>query len=463
MQSFAVIGAGFSGLLTALHLLKAPHAQVTLIERSTSFGTGAAYATGNPDHLLNVRLGNMSAFPDEPNHLIDWLATHSQWTVQDGFITRGVYGEYLRSLLAEAMADEGAGNRLTLLRGEAVDLEPRAGGWSVVLDDGFRVEADAAVLALGNIEPMTPPGITPALEETWRYVGDPWRAAASLPSSAHRVLMIGSGLTMVDVAMSLRSQGRKLLSISRRGLLPRTHGATPDPSDAVQYAGSPVQVLREARRRTTSREWRDVVDEVRRSARGLWRAWSPQERASILRHLRPHWDVHRHRLSTMAAGQIHQMIAGGDLAVLAGRVVSLDLEGDAVTLTWRPRGAQRTATRRLDAVVNCTGPLGDIRQSRSPLIRNLLARELVTPDPNGLGIHVDEHCQPLALSAEPTPALHAVGPLTRGTFWEITSVPDLRIQAAEVAAHASRQENRSAPMWAPSAAPPSQNRHIPLG
>ncbi|MFN4296312.1 MAG: FAD/NAD(P)-binding protein [Brevundimonas sp.] len=440
MQSFAVIGAGFSGLLTAIHLLRSPQTQVTLIERSTSFATGAAYATGNPDHLLNVRLGNMSAFPDQPNHLIEWLATHSQWTLRDGFITRGVYGEYLRSLLAEAMANEGSGDRLTLLRGEAVDLAPRPGGWSVVLDDGFKVEADSAVLALGNIEPMTPPGITPALEETWRYVGDPWRAAASLPSSAHRVLMIGSGLTMVDVAMSLRMQGRKLLSISRRGLLPRTHGAAPDVSESAQYAGSPIQVLRQARRQARTREWRDVVDEVRRSARGLWREWSPGERASILRHLRPHWDVHRHRLSTMAAGQIHQMIAAGDLAVLAGRVVSLDLEGDAVTLTWRPRGSQRTATRRLDAVVNCTGPLGEIRQSRSPLIRNLLARELVTPDPNGLGIHVNERCEPLTSSGEPTPSLHAVGPLTRGTVWEITSVPDLRIQAAEVAAHATRRK-----------------------
>lgn len=437
MKTFVVIGAGFSGLLTAIHLLKAPDARVVLIERSASFGVGAAYATANPDHLLNVRLGNMSAFPDAPNHLIDWLATHSQWMVRDGFITRGVYGEYLRSLLHQAQADAGAGARLSLVRGEAVDLEPGPSGWSVVLNDGARIQADAAVLALGNIEPLTPPGVAPALEESARYVGDPWRAAGGLPPSAHRVLMIGSGLTMVDVALSLRGPGRRLTAISRRGLLPRTHGAAaPALDEPAPYRGDPVAVLRQVRRAAETRHWREVVDEVRHSARNLWREWSPRERARILRHLRPHWDVHRHRLSPLIAQEVHQMIASGDLTVLGGRIAGLSLKDEAVILSWRPRGARRLATRRFDAVVNCTGPLGDIRRSRSPLIRNLLARDLVSADPDGLGVHVDDRCRPLDGSGAVVGALHAVGPLTRGTFWEITSVPDLRVQAAEVAADA---------------------------
>lgn len=439
MQHIAIIGAGFSGFLTAYHLLKSPQTRVTLIERSSSFGIGAAYATGNPEQLLNVRLGNMSALPDEPNHLIEWLASYNKAVVQDGFIPRGIYGEYLSDLLTGTLSDEAAGERLTLLQGEAVDLEPRhAGGWLVVLQGGARLEADRAVLALGNIEPMTPPGIAHELEKSWRYVGDPWRAAASLPSSAQRVLLIGSGLTMVDVAISLRARGRKLLSLSRRGLLPKTHGSTRSILEAKKYSGTPTEVLEQVRRDARNRDWREVIDEVRHSARMLWQTWSPKQRASVLRHLRPHWDVHRHRLSPMAAGYIHQMIANGDLAVLAGRIISLDLEGDAVTLVWRPRGSQRTETERLDAVVNCTGPLGDINQCRSPLVRNLLARGLVAPDPNGLGIHVTELNEPVTSSGDVTAALHVVGPLTRGAFWEITSVPDLRVQVAEVAAHVLR-------------------------
>lgn len=429
----AVVGAGFSGLLTAIQLLKSPRTRVTLVERSTSFATGAAYATGNPDHLLNVRLGNMSAFPDQPDHLTEWLSTHSQWTVRDGFITRGVYGEYLRSLLAAALADEGAGPRLSLVRGEAVDLMSEGDAWRLRLDDDRSVDADAVILALGNIEPLTPAGMSPELLGTWRYVGDPWRAADSLPPAARRILMIGSGLTMVDAALSLRGPGRKLTSISRRGLLPRHHGVVAARPTPEVYEGDPVAVMRQVRRLSRTRDWREVMDEVRLSARELWKGWSPRQRASILRHLRPHWEVHRHRLSPIVAQRVHEMIASGELSVAAGRVVNLSLKADGVSLTWRPRGARRTAVRRFDAVVNCTGPLGDINQSRSPLIRSLLARNLIRPDPHGLGVHVDDRHRLLSSQEEGAASLYALGPLTRGTFWEATSVPDLRIQAVRVA------------------------------
>ena len=107
----AIVGAGFSGLLSAIHLLRlAPCARVSLIERRPVFGVGAAYDTGNPTHLLNVRLDNMSAFPDRPRHLADWLADQPRWEAQDGFITRGTYGRYLRALLEEAVRDGRGGS-----------------------------------------------------------------------------------------------------------------------------------------------------------------------------------------------------------------------------------------------------------------------------------------------------------------------------------------------------------------
>lgn len=124
----AIVGAGFSGLLTAVHLLRAsPRVQVVLIERRGVFGPGTAYDTGNPGHLLNVRLDNMSAFPDQPGHLADWLAEQSSWRAQDGFITRGVYGDYLRALLDAALED--APDRLTLIGAEArvCSAQPTAG------------------------------------------------------------------------------------------------------------------------------------------------------------------------------------------------------------------------------------------------------------------------------------------------------------------------------------------------
>src|ERR1700723_957292 len=75
-QTVAVIGAGFSGLLTALRLLLDPDGpRVILIERGARFGRGASYSTSSSQHLLNVRATNMSAFVEQPDHFLDWLAT----------------------------------------------------------------------------------------------------------------------------------------------------------------------------------------------------------------------------------------------------------------------------------------------------------------------------------------------------------------------------------------------------
>jgi uncharacterized NAD(P)/FAD-binding protein YdhS len=79
-QVIAVVGAGFSGTLLALHLLRRSpaDARVLLVERNGRFGEGQAYATGNPSHLLNVPAGRMGAFHDRPGHFLDWLQRHHQ-------------------------------------------------------------------------------------------------------------------------------------------------------------------------------------------------------------------------------------------------------------------------------------------------------------------------------------------------------------------------------------------------
>ena len=130
-----VIGVGFSGLLTAIHLLRSgPAVRVTLLERRSALGPGTAYDTGNADHLLNVRLGNMSAFPDEPEHLSEWLAQQPSWQASGEFITRGTYGAYLRTLLEKAVADNP--RRLDLVHGQATALDRLDDRWMVALADG---------------------------------------------------------------------------------------------------------------------------------------------------------------------------------------------------------------------------------------------------------------------------------------------------------------------------------------
>ncbi len=429
----AVIGAGFSGLLTALHLVKDPAGpRVRLIERGGAFGRGAAYSTGNPDHLLNVRVANMSAYPDDPDHFTRWLSGHDGWQAHGGFVTRGVYGDYLQDLLRQGLKHTPAG-RLLLEGDEAVDVQRNGAGWTVKLALGREIAAEAVVLALGVMRPAAPHAATEALTSSRRYMGDPWDPKARLDPEVDEVLMIGTGLTMVDAVITLWRPGRRFWAISRRGLIPQTHASTAVRPPFELRAGSPLEIMAQVRAAATGGRWREAVDDLRPHLQDIWLGWSGRERAAFLRHLRPWWDVHRHRLAPSVARRMALMMRTRELVVRAGEVVGLTPGRDGVEVQWRPRGAKITRRLSVGAVVNCTGLLGELDQAREPLLRNLLARGLIRPDAARLGAEVDAASRLVGKAGAAEPGLFAVGPLTRGAFWEITAVPDIRTQAADVA------------------------------
>ena len=429
----AIIGAGFSGLLTALHLAADPDGpQVRLIERSAPFGRGAAFSTANPDHLLNVRVANMSALPGEPDHFTRWLAGHGGWSAHGGFVTRGVYGDYLQDLLREAL-ETTAPDRLLLEQDEAVEIVPTARGWQVKLALGRDLAADAVVLAVGVLRPAAPSAADPELLASPRYVADPWSANLRLDPEAGQVLLLGTGLTMVDVALSLAHPSRRLWAISRRGLLPRPHAPVASRPPTSRPEGSPLELLQLIRAQSETDDWREAVDDLRPHVQAIWRGWSQAERAAFLRHLRPWWDVSRHRLAPSVARQIATLVRARDLTIRAGEVASLRPGRDQVEVAWRPRGGQVLRRLSVAAVVNCAGVLGDLDRTDDPLLIRLLARGLIRPDPHRLGMDIDTQGRPRRAGGVTTPGFYAVGPLTRGAVWEMTSVPDIRVQAVQTA------------------------------
>ena len=180
-------------------------------------------------------------------------------------------------------------------------------------------------------------------------------------------------------------------------------------------------------------QWRETIDALRPQVRGIWEGWSQAQRQSFLRHLRPWWDVHRHRLAPSVARRVGLLMRSRELVVRAGEITSLVPSRENIEVVWRPRGG--TIARRLsvDAVVNCAGLLGDLDRASEPLLKQLLARGHIRPDPCRLGAEVDPGSRLIGIGGAPEPGLYAVGPLTRGAFWEITSVPDIRTQAGEAA------------------------------
>jgi uncharacterized NAD(P)/FAD-binding protein YdhS len=438
IRDVAIVGAGFSGSLLAINLLRHDGPRATLIERAPAIGTGVAYGAAHPAHVLNVRAANMSAFPDDPGHFVRWLEARGVAGAGAAFVQRTVYGDYLRALLDEARAT--AADRLTVVAGDAVDLVPDD-PVGVRLAGGGVVRADAAVLAVGNLPPHVPPGLG-ALEGSARYRANPWASdIATGLGDDDIVLLVGTGLTMIDVALALEARGfgGRIVAMSRRGLIPRRHEAgAPNPGPIAERPRGRLSALtREVRARGDRIGWRNAVDELRPFTQMIWGQAEAAERSRFLRHLRPWWDVHRHRLAPAVADRLAASIASGLLTVVAGKTHDVREVDGGVELAWRPRGADVVETLTVQRIVNCTGPQGDLHRTDEPLLAAMVGRGAIRPDAEHLGIDVDSTGRAIAANGTRNDRVFALGPMTRGAFWEIVAVPDIRRQAWDLARYLS--------------------------
>jgi uncharacterized NAD(P)/FAD-binding protein YdhS len=450
--TITVIGAGFSGTLLSLHLLRrCPWTtRVVLIERGGQFGRGQAYATGNASHLLNVPAGRMSAFHDQPDSFLDWLyalpaaARDGIDPVPQAFAPRRLYGAYVRDLLKQEWRRER--RRLRLIRGEVTEIDRSGPALRLLVDRGREVVSDLAVLAIGNFPPAPPSVADPAFYDTPFYRPDPWSpdALADLDPSSP-VLLVGTGLTMVDVVISLLDQGHTgpIHALSRRGLLPRRHGGGPLPAaEAVpelpSRAGTLLHFLRRETRRAMAAgaSWQPVVDGLRPFTQDVWQAMPQEDRLRFLRHLRPWWEVHRHRMAGPVAERIEAAQASGLLQIRAGRIQDYTMTADdMVQVRFRPRGEAGLAALRVARVINCSGPGADYDRITHPLVRSLLHEGTARPDPLRLGLDVTATCALLNRDGGISRRVFAVGPVTKGAFWEMTAVPDIRRQCEVLATH----------------------------
>ena len=433
IEHVAIIGGGFSGALQAINLLRHHGPRATLIERRAEAARGVAYSAAHPDHLLNVRAGNMSALPQDPDHFARWLERRHP-ELAGGFAPRLVYGDYLAELLSEAR--KAAPARLNVLQGAAIDLTPDGEGWLISLADGRTIAADAVILAPGNLPPHIPDGIDVDALAPGCFVPEPWSAdIAGGLAADDRVLVVGSGLTMIDIALLLDAQGfpGKIVALSRRGLTPRAHAAVVPSTLDTRPPATAVGLLRHVRVRGMEVGWRAAVDELRPYTEGLWTAADMTERRRFLRHLRAWWDVHRHRIAPRVAEKIAAMRAAGRLEIVSGKLIDVATDGAGAQVRYRPRGSEHIDTLKVRRIINASGPQGDLLRTEEPLLRQLLARRLIRPDPLRIGIDVTQQSEVIGADGESHPTLLALGPMTRGAFWEIVAVPDIRRQTWAVA------------------------------
>lgn len=434
IRDVAIVGGGFSGSLLAINLARHDGPRATLVEKGSTVGAGLAFSAPSANHILNVRAANMSALPDDPNHFVRWLQARGTGE-SDQFVPRALYGEYLTELLEHARND--APDRLRVVRASVRAID-QSDGVRLHLEGGGKLDADAAILALGNLPPAIPAGLPAELSESPFYVSDPWAGEFGNDlGNGDEVFVLGTGLTMVDVALMLESRGfrGRITALSRRGLVPQEHTSGQQAVTQLnEKAATEVsELLRSVRSRSRTVGWRAAVDELRPYTQHIWLAASLDQRKRFLRHLRPWWDSHRHRMAPSVADCIRKLRHEGRLRILAGQVLSYTPSSNGVEILWRARKGQRTDSLHARLIINCTGPRSDLAASSEPLIVQLFRSGQIVADPLGLGLVVDQQSRVQNADGRTHSRLFAVGPMTKGAFWEITAVPDIRMQTWRLA------------------------------
>jgi len=441
----AVIGGGFSGSVLAVQLLRrAPSLKIGIIDKSSIPGRGLAYSTPYDCHLLNVPAGNMSALPEDPGHFLRWAQTNCSPAIHaESFVPRMAYGRYLGSLLEEATKQEG-GHSLEWFQEKAVSFTRKNGLPTIQLENGREVQAEAVVLAIGNFPPGNPK-VRGLLVSSERYVPFAWSKSALEDLDPNgSVLLIGSGLTSVDLAIALHAKGYqgKIHIISRHGLVPQRHEAA-EPWPQFWHTNSPrnirilLRLVRNEVRAASAKgvNWRGVINTLRPVAQNIWQSLPYEERKRFLHHVRPYWEVHRHRVALEVHNTLFRLISEGQLTVYAGRIMEYAENAECAQVVFRNRKSGSRQQLQVERVINCTGSETDYRRIDDPLLKSLFAQDEARPDPLFLGLDVDAKGAVLDFQGAPSNSLFAIGPVKKGSLWETTAVPEIRKQASEMAEH----------------------------
>jgi uncharacterized NAD(P)/FAD-binding protein YdhS len=464
-RTVVVVGAGFCGAIVATNLLRLPQERplrVVLVD-AAAMARGVAYARRPYRFLLNVPAGRMSASSADPTEFLNFARRSVPTVAESDFLPRELYGQYLELLLAGAALASPPHVHLVRVRGlvTAIERPHRSSVIHVHLDDAHTISADTLVLALGNPPPAPLPG-SEALPNSSGISNDPW-GTPPVFRSGERVLIVGTGLTMADVALagSEAAEGKAIIhTLSRHGLVPPPQTSFQHPYDELDSAplreaasNSMRRLVRTIRRLAEDIElrggdWREAIAFVRTLAPTLWRHLPIRERRRFLRHVRCYWDVHRHRLPDKTWSALNELRRRGNLHVHAGRLLGLEAVGKQFRARWRARGASSQVAMLVDRIVNCTGPNYDLRQSGPRLLRSMIAQGIAVPDPLGLGLATDRFGALVDASGRAAGNIYYIGPMLRPNHWETTAVQELRVHAEELACHLAQS---SPARWAPAA------------
>lgn len=443
MKRITIIGGGASGTLLAINLIRHAGAQpltINLIEKNREFGRGVAYGTNKDFHLLNVPAAKMGAFPEAVEHFYQWLIANNYNYAPGSFVSRKIYGQYLQELFRETIVSQKEAVKINRINDEAVDVQTKTGETKVLLESGEELITDKVVLAFGNFLPPNVRTETDDYTKSPKYFQSPWRE--DIPAAVDQdenVLIIGTGLTGIDVILSLYNNEHRgrIYALSTHGLLPTVHAPAevyPSFQTEIETEKTVRGLLKIVRKHIKKAEesegnWRAVIDSLRSFTQETWHRLSLVEKRRFMRHLQRRWDVARHRMPPECFEILQNLQITGQLEVLRGKIKRIELTAGDDFEVWFGKGNQIKANR----IINCTGSQSNYAKIDQPLVKNLIAQGDIKPDALFIGLETTPSGEIINERGEISNSLYTFATAQKGILWECTAIPDIRNQAKKLA------------------------------
>lgn len=440
-KTIAIIGGGISGTLVVLNVLKQSQVPVSILwfDDKNSFCKGLAYSSQNNEHLLNVRASNMSVFVDESEHFVSWLLKNNFSYSATDFVPRCIYGDYVLSVFNELKLSNSV-ITIKQIPEEVKSIHLENEEFIVSATQNHQVQH--VVLGFGNFLPAhpLPMAIGTSSKEfilSKRYYQNAFSPLLFQNASRYQhITIIGSGLTMVDVVMSLNKQQYqgKIQVISPHGYLPQAHLEEPLPSipsfinenehhTLLQTVHLVNTQLKSAK--ANQLHIHSIIDALRPHVQRLWMGFSLVGKKQFLRHLRHKWGVARHRAPKQSIQVLNEYMKSQQLVVLKGRIFDIHSRVDGFDIHYSTKENQKNSFKT-DIIVNCTGPESNFEKIDVPLIKQLIKDGIIEADSLKYGLKSMSNGQI-------TNNLFTIGPPLKGILWESTAVPEIRVQAKQLA------------------------------
>lgn len=451
--TIGIIGGGFSGVSVAVQLARQTKKKIHIILFNTlyPFAEGVAYSTRHPMHVLNVTAGRMSFFPDSPNHFAEWiLKKHTTEfsgfglaQLEDAFVPRSLYANYISDVFTHEIIFNPLIN-FTLIEETASSISEKENNFIVSTDKKNNFSCDKIILATGNESPAVPSFISDEIVKKEIYCENPWQTQSQKTNnSSESILLLGTGLTMIDNMLSIFNQGfkGKIIAVSTKGFLPLAFRKSETDYAILNELKKPYDIntvfdifrKHVHRVRNYGVSGVSIVDALRPLTQEIWKELSFEDRKRFLVHIRRLWGVARHRLPFTVFDLMNSYINSKRLEIFAGRLTNVKLQNGIAKATIKLRATSEKLHFNIQKIINCTGPLTDITKSKSPLIKNLIAAKIITPDALHLGINATADGNIINERGNVSNSMYTLGPPLKGVLWESTAVPEIRVQAMELA------------------------------